>query len=125
MYRAKYESKSVVSTPLSHLNALYAPSAAAPAPNHQQTVAALRHFGTIMEELKILKANPELGRSSIKSAITDGVIKLVADRMLAPASAVQQLASNSTKVPQAFHSLLTNLHTSMLALQQQIYHDLC
>jgi aminoglycoside phosphotransferase (APT) family kinase protein len=41
------------------------------------------------------------------------------------AIAAQQLASNSTKVPQAFHSLLTDLHTSMLALQQQRYHDLC
>ena len=74
-------------------NALYQPAPNSPAPDHQQTVAALRHFDAIMDELKVLKKNPDLGRASIKSAITDGVIKLVSARMLSPAEAVQQLSA--------------------------------
>jgi hypothetical protein len=74
-----------------------ASAAAAPAPTHAQTVAALRHFGAIKEELGTLLKNPALGKSSIKSAIIDGTTKLVAERIISPAQAVMQLG----KVPEA------------------------
>jgi hypothetical protein len=64
-----------------------------PAPSHQQTCAALRQFMAIIGELKTLWKNPDLGRSSIKSAIIDGTTKLVGERVIGPASAVVQLAS--------------------------------
>jgi hypothetical protein len=63
------------------------------APNHRQVVAALRHFMTIVDELQTLEKNPALGRSSIKSEIIDGTMKLVAERMLSAASAVSLLAN--------------------------------
>jgi hypothetical protein len=59
-----------------------------PAPNHQETCAALRHFMAIIDELQVLEKNPALGRSDMKSQISDGVIKLVSERMISPASAV-------------------------------------
>lgn len=62
-----------------------------PAPDHTQTVAALRHFHAIEGELNTLVKNPNLGRSDVKSAIIDGVTKLVAMRMMTPAQAVMQL----------------------------------
>lgn len=63
----------------------------APAPTHQQTVAALRHFGAIKTELEGLLKDQALGKSSIKSSIIDSTTKLVAERIISPAQAVMQL----------------------------------
>ncbi len=63
-----------------------------PAPDHAQTVAALRHFHAIGSELETLLRNPSLGRADVKSDIIDGVTKLVSSRMMTPAQAVMQLA---------------------------------
>src|ERR1019366_1241346 len=65
---------------------------APPAPTHAQTVAALRHFTALKQELTVLLKNPDLGKADMKSAIIDGVTKLVADRIVPPAAAVQKLA---------------------------------
>lgn len=72
------------------------PQQAAPAPTHEQTVAALRHFDAIKEELTILLKNPALGKTSVKSQIIDGVSSLVSKRIISPAIAVMQLS----KVPE-------------------------
>ena len=68
------------------------PAAMPASPSHQQCVAALRHFDAVKGELKILLENPALGKSSIKSAIIDGTSKLVSERFMSAAEAVQQLA---------------------------------
>jgi hypothetical protein len=70
---------------------------APPAPSHVQTVAALRHFDAIKQELDGLWTNPALGKSSIKDSIIDGTTKLVSERIISPAAAVMQLG----KVPDA------------------------
>lgn len=64
-----------------------------PAPNHQQTVAALRHFMAIEQELTALLKDPSLGKSDMKSKIIDGTTQLVADGILTAPSAIQQLAT--------------------------------
>lgn len=64
-------------------------------PDHAQTVAALRHFDGIKEELEVLLKNPALGKTSIKSQIIDAVGNLVGKRLMSPAIAVMQLS----KVP--------------------------
>jgi len=65
----------------------------APAPSHGQTVAAMRHFQAILGELRGLLQDPDLGKADMRSAIIDGTTKLVAQRIIAPAQAVQQLAT--------------------------------
>lgn len=66
---------------------------AAPAPpTHEQTVAALRHFDAIKGELALLLDNPALGKSDLKGAVIDGTAKLVAERIISAATAVQQLS---------------------------------
>jgi hypothetical protein len=72
------------------------PQQAAPAPTHVQTVAALQHFHAIQQELEGIAKNPDLGKSSVKSAIIDGTAKLVSKRIISPAEAVSQLS----KVPE-------------------------
>jgi hypothetical protein len=67
-----------------------------PAPSHQQTVAALRHFGAIQNEVGNLLRNPNLGKTDIKSQIIDGVTKLVSEQIISPAQAVIQLAGVPT-----------------------------
>lgn len=62
------------------------------APNSAQTVAALRHFNAIQDELNVLLKNPGLGKSDIKGAAIDGVSKLVAQRIMKPAEAVIELS---------------------------------
>jgi hypothetical protein len=64
-----------------------------PAPNHQQTVAALRHFMAIEQELTALLKDPSLGKSDMKSKIIDGTTQLVADGIMNAPSAIQQLAT--------------------------------
>lgn len=61
--------------------------------SHAQTVAALHHFDAIQKEIEGLLKSPEVGRSSIKSAIIDGATSLVANRIISPAQAVQQLGT--------------------------------
>ena len=65
----------------------------APAPTHGQTVAALRHFTAIQNELETLLKDPAIGKSDIRSAIIDGTTKLVAGRIIKPAEAVTQLGT--------------------------------
>lgn len=76
------------------------PQAPPPAPTHAQTVAALRHFHAIQQQLDIVLKNPDLGKSSVKDQIIDGTMKLVAGRILSPAEAVTQLM-NVPDDPQA------------------------
>lgn len=64
-----------------------------PQPTHAQTVATLRHLGAIKRELMTLMKNPDLGKSDMKSAIIDGVTKLVADRIIPATTAVTKLAT--------------------------------
>lgn len=64
-----------------------------PAPTVGQTVAALRHFDAIRHQLDRILRDPALGKSNIKSKIVDGVAELVADRMMTPGAAVEQLAT--------------------------------
>jgi hypothetical protein len=64
-----------------------------PAPSHAETVATLRHLRAVTTELQSLLKDPALGRSDMKSAIIDGMTKLVAQRMLQPGDAVATLSS--------------------------------
>lgn len=64
-----------------------------PVPNHQETVAALRHFMAIVGRLKTLAKDPALGRSDCKSQLIDGMTSLVAERMISAPQAVAQLGN--------------------------------
>ncbi len=64
-----------------------------PAPSHQQTVAALRHFRALKRELLGLLKNPDLGKSNMRSKIIDGATSLVAGGIVKPGDAVTQLAT--------------------------------
>lgn len=67
-----------------------------PAPTHEETVAALRHFQALQAELEPLLLDPSLGKSDMKSKVIDGATKLVASRIFSPADAVSQLADFPT-----------------------------
>lgn len=64
-----------------------------PPPSHQQTVAALRHFSAIEQELEQLLSNPDLGKSNLKSKIIDGATTLVAKGIMTAPDAVAQLGT--------------------------------
>lgn len=65
----------------------------APAPDHQQTVAALRHFEAIGIQLEKVLQDPSLGKSDLKSKIIDGVTALVSKQIMSPGQAVAQLST--------------------------------
>lgn len=89
------------SAPAPQPQAMTAPGAAPqqpPAPpTHEQVVAGLRHFDAVKREIKIILADPALGKSSMKSKIIDGVTRLVADGMMQPADAVTELSKVPTE----------------------------
>lgn len=64
-------------------------------PTHAQMVAALRHFDAVRKELGIIAQDPALGKSNVKSKITDGVVRLVAGGIMQTTQAVDELS----KVP--------------------------
>lgn len=72
---------------------LSAVAPAQPAPTHAQTVAAMRHFSALINELETLRKNPNLGKASIKKDIIEGVTKLVADEFMTADKAVAELAT--------------------------------
>jgi hypothetical protein len=63
-----------------------------PAPSHSQTVAALKHFMMIIDELQKLEKNDALGKSDVHGLIIDGVTGLVGERVLSAPNAVSLLA---------------------------------
>lgn len=64
-----------------------------PAPNHAQTVAALRHFHAIGKQLEIALKDPDVGKADLKKKVIEGMTTLVAQRILSPAQAVTQLST--------------------------------
>lgn len=58
---------------------------------HKQAVCAMRHFHAITQELEGLLADPNLGKSDVKSKIIDGTVKLVSQRIISAAEAVAEL----------------------------------
>ena len=69
------------------------PQSAPPIPTHQQTVAALRHFDAIEQELTKLLKDPDCGRADLRSKAIDGTTRLVAMNIMPAADAVAQLAN--------------------------------
>lgn len=94
-----------------------APQGAAPipTPTHGQTVAVLRHMDAIQTELKALLKDPAVGKSNVKSKITDGVANLVAKRIITPGAAVSQLASVPDQPFQQKQWLQTHLMQAVVA----------
>lgn len=107
-------------------NALATPQgqqqAVPPPPTHAQTVAALRHFSAIQNELQDLLKNPDIGKADIKSAIIDGTTKLVADRIISPADAVTTLSSVPTAPFQQKQWVMQHLQTTMVAKNAIVDH---
>jgi hypothetical protein len=64
-----------------------------PAPGHEQTVAGLRHFAAIRDQLTEISKDSDLGRVSVKGKVIDGMTKLVAERVMTAGDAVVQLAA--------------------------------
>jgi len=68
------------------------PPAPPPPPSHAQTVAALRHFRAIENEATDLLKDPDCGKADMKSAVIDGMTKLVREGIFTPAQAVKGLS---------------------------------
>lgn len=99
-----------------------APQAMPAPPTHAQTVAALRHFHAIIGEVQDLMRDPALGRSDMKSRIIDGVTKLVSERMISPAAAVQQLSQVPTDPLEQRKWLQTTLQQAVSAANAVVDH---
>lgn len=97
-------------------------SAAPAPPTHAQTVAALRHFDAIKNELTTILKNPTLGKADVKSQIIDGVTKLVSERMMKPADAVIQLSQVPTDPLQQKKWAQTQFSQAMQAEQAILAH---
>jgi hypothetical protein len=95
---------------------------APPAPTHQQTVAALRHFQAVLGELSTLLKNPDLGKADLKSAIIDGTTKLVAERVIPPNDAVTQLATVPDRPFDQKQWVMNHLQQTMLARNAVLSH---
>jgi hypothetical protein len=66
---------------------------AVPAPSRDQVVAALMHFGAIQQKLDTILADPDLGKSDMRGPIREGILDLVADRIMPASTAVSTLIS--------------------------------
>jgi hypothetical protein len=94
----------------------------APAPTHAQTVAALRHFDAIGKQLESALKDPDLGKSSIKQKVIDGMTTLVASRIVPPSDAVGQLAEFPEKPFEQKQWLLQHLQHLMQARNAVLVH---
>jgi hypothetical protein len=93
-----------------------------PAPNHVHTVAALRHFAAIGGQLESALKDPDLGKADLKSKVIEGVTDLVARRIIAPAQAVQQLASFPEKPLDQKKWLMDHMQQVMQAREMVLGH---
>jgi hypothetical protein len=74
-------------------NAMQGAQPQVPAPTHQQTVVALRHFSAIEKELTTLLSDPDVGKADLKSKVQDGTIGLVSSGILTPATSITMLTT--------------------------------
>lgn len=93
-----------------------------PPPTHEQTVAALRHFHAITDEIQGILKDPAVGKSDLKSKIIDGVTKLVSERMISPAQAVVQLSQVPTNPIEQRKWLQTVLQQTVQAANNIVDH---
>lgn len=93
-----------------------------PTPTHEQTVAALRHFQAIQDELEPLLKDPDLGKSDLKSKVIDGATRLVATRIFSPAEAVGQLAEFPEKPFDQRNWIIRNYFMAHVAMMQVLDH---
>lgn len=84
-------------------------------PTHAETVATLRHTAAIRVELMSLAKDPALGKSNVKPAVIDGVLRLVADQVMTTVQAVDQLSKFPDEPGQQLQWVKT-----MLAQNQQV-----
>lgn len=93
-------------------------------PSHAQTVAALRHFTAIEKETAKLLKNPDCGKADMRSAVIDGVTKLVSQGILQPVEAVTELSQfpdrpfDQKKWLEQHFVQTTQAQTAILALHQ-------
>lgn len=90
-----------------------------PAPTHAQTVAALRHFQEVGRTLFGLLKNPDLGKSTIKSAMIEATTKLVADRVI-PSQQAVTLLGQMPDTPFQQKQWLEQLFQSNMAAQVKV-----
>lgn len=90
-----------------------------PAPSHQQTVAALRHFAAVEKELEPLIKDPDLGKTDMRPKAIDGVTKLVASGILTPTQAVDQL-SQFPDDPFKQKQMLQQMYVQTIIGQKQV-----
>lgn len=93
-----------------------------PAPSHQHVVAALRHFEAIKKPLEAALKDPDLGRVDLKQKIIDGMVELVADRIIAPGAAVKELSTFPERLFDQRGWLLDHLHQALDARDAVLDH---
>ena len=99
-----------------------APPAPPPAPSHQQTVAALRHFDAVERELTPLLKNPDLGKTNMRAAIIDSMTSLVSNGIMTAPQAVNQLADLPNDPFQQKKWLMQHFATTANAQQSVLAH---
>ncbi len=72
-------------------------------PTHEQTVAALRHFDAVKQQLGAILKDPAVGKSDMKSKIIDGVTRLVAEGFMPATAAVDELSKVPSDPLQQLH----------------------
>jgi hypothetical protein len=93
-----------------------------PAPTHEQTVAALRHFYALQDELEPLLKDPNLGKVDLRSKAIDGATKLVAARIFTPADAVGQLVDFPDQPQQQKNWLIQKYFMAHVSVLQVLDH---
>jgi hypothetical protein len=86
-----------------------------PAPTHAQTVAMLRHSTAVLNELRQIAKNPELGKDDLKREIIDGTTKLVSQLVISPTDAVKLLTGVPDTPYQQKVWVATQMHQTELA----------
>ena len=66
---------------------------AAPAPSHEQTVAALTHTAAVSKELMTILRDPDLGKKDARSQIVDAALELVQKGLASVPAVVEQIKS--------------------------------
>src|SRR5208283_95256 len=98
------------------------PAPPPPPPTHQQTVAALRHFGAISTEVISLLKDPDCSKSDIKSKVIDGMTNLVSDGIQTPSDAIKTLSTFPEKPFEQKQWLMQHLQQSRQAQVSVLQH---
>lgn len=93
-----------------------------PAPSHEETIAGLHHFTSVMKPLAKMSKNPQLGKENIQGDILDGIAGLMANGVMSLPEAMNIIRTIPQDPPAQRNWVMQHLRQAGMARDNLLEH---